>query len=63
MYNSLEAPFLSVSESFGDRLIALLLGAVALWLVRWTPDRAVWFEPWLGSLRCVLRQDTLPLVV
>ena len=24
VYNSLEAPFLSVSESFGDRLIALL---------------------------------------
>ena len=29
--------------------------AVASWLVRSTPG----FEPWPGTLRCVLRQDTL----
>ena len=34
--------------------------AVALWLVRWTPDRAVLsVNLWPGSLCCVLGQDTL----
>ena len=32
--------------------------AVALWLVRSSPDRAAWFKPWLGTLCCVLGQDT-----
>ena len=30
-------------------------GAVTSWLVCSTPER---FEPWPGTLRCVLRQDT-----
>ena len=34
-------------------------GAVALWLVRWTPDRAVRVRALAGALRCFLRQDTL----
>ena len=34
-------------------------GAVALWLVRWTPDRAVQVRALAGALHCVLGQDTL----
>ena len=29
------------------------------WFLRPSPDRAVRFEPWPGTLRCVLGQDTL----
>ena len=32
---------------------------MASWLVRWTSERSG-FEPWSGSLCCVLGQDTLP---
>ena len=34
-------------------------GAVASWLVRSPPEWAVRFEPWPGTLCCVLGQDTL----
>ena len=34
-------------------------GAVASWLVRWTPDRTVRVRALAGALRCVLGQDTL----
>ena len=34
-------------------------GAVAYWLVRWTPDRTVRVQASARALRCVLRQDTL----
>ena len=29
---------------------------MAPWLVRWTPERAVWFDLWPGTLFCVLGQ-------
>ena len=28
-------------------------GAVASWLVRSAPNRAVWFDPWPRTLHCV----------
>ena len=34
-------------------------GAVAKWLVHWTPDRAVWVRALARALRCVLGQDSL----
>ena len=34
-------------------------GAVALWLVGWTPDRAVRVRALAGALRCVLGQGNL----
>ena len=36
--------------------------AVASWLVCSSPDRASGFEPWPGTLCCVLGQDTLLLL-
>ena len=33
-------------------------GAVAQWLVRWTPDRVVWVQASAGTLRCFFGQDT-----
>ena len=43
--------FTSVSDS-------VMEGAVADWLVRCTPDRAVPVRVPAGALRCVLGQDT-----
>ena len=34
-------------------------GTVASWLVHSSRDQAVWFKSWLGTLCCVLEQDTL----
>ena len=34
-------------------------GAVAEWLVRWTPDRTIRVKALAGALCCVLMQDTL----
>ena len=38
-------------------------GAVARWLVRWTPDRTLQVRASARGLRCVLRQDTVTLTV
>ena len=41
------------------RFFKLMGGAVAKWLVHWTPDRAVRVRALAGALCCVLGQDTL----
>ena len=46
-------------EKFNLISTNLLGGAVAEWLVRWTPDRTVRVRALAGALRCVLGQDTL----
>ena len=39
--------------------VPLLHDKMALWLVQWKPDRAVWVQPWPETMCCVLGQDTL----
>ena len=52
----------NVPHKFREHFTETPGGAVALWLVRWTPDREVRVRILAGALRCVLGQDTLLLL-